>query len=57
MAEIHERAIKEFFGNNFREDMIMRISEDERQKQIKEWEKLTLGLENWDNVLKKAVIQ
>lgn len=30
MAEDHEKRIKEFFGDKFREDMIMRISEEER---------------------------
>lgn len=48
MAERHTQAIKEFFGDKFREDMIMRISEDERQEQIRKWESLTRGLDNWD---------
>lgn len=51
MAERHEKAIKEFFGDKFREDMIMRISEEERQDQIRHYENLTLGLENWDKVM------
>lgn len=50
MAERHTEAIKEFFGDKFREDMIMRISEEERQEQIREMEKLTLGIENWDKI-------
>lgn len=28
--------------------MIMRISEDERQEEIRKWETMTRGLENWD---------
>lgn len=47
MAKQHEKAIKDFFGEKFREDMIMRISEDERQEEIRKWDKLTIGLENW----------
>lgn len=49
MAEWHKKAIKEFFGDSFREDMIMEISEDERQEQIREWEKITRPLHEWDN--------
>lgn len=47
-AEQDTKNIKEFFGDKFREDMIMRISEEERQEEIRKWEKLTIGLENWD---------
>ncbi len=50
MEEIAERdteRIKAFFGDKFREDMIMRISEDERQEEIRGWQRLTTGLENW----------
>ncbi len=39
--------IKAFFGDKFRDDMIISISEDDRQNEIREWEKLTIGLENW----------
>ena len=42
--------IKECFGDDFREDMIMRISEEERQKKIKEEEKILKGLFNWEGV-------
>lgn len=51
MAKEHEAAIREFFGENFREDMIMRISEDDRQEKIRQRENLTLGLENWDKII------
>lgn len=51
MAKRHEKAIKEFFGDKYRDDMIMRISEEERQKKIRQYESLTLGLENWDKVI------
>lgn len=50
MASKHEKTIRDFFGDKFREDMIMRISEDERQKQIKYFDTLTRGLENWDTL-------
>lgn len=50
MAGKHKKAIMDFFGDKFREDMVMRISEDERQKQIKYFDTLTRGLENWDTL-------
>lgn len=50
MASKHEKAIRDFFGDKFREDMIMRISEDDRQKQIRYFDNLTCGLENWDTL-------
>lgn len=49
LAERHMKKIKEFFGENFREDMVMRISEDDRQNEIRKYEQIMLGLENWDN--------
>lgn len=52
MAEDHEKRIREFFGDKFREDMVMRISEDDRQEEIRKWDNLTKGLEHWDNKLK-----
>lgn len=48
MAEQHTKRIKEFFGDKFRDDMIVRISEDERQAEIRKWKEIMLGLENWD---------
>ena len=48
MAQRHTEAIKTFFGDQFREDMIVRISEDERQEEIRKWDDLMVGLENWD---------
>lgn len=48
MAKDHEIKIKEFFGDDFREDMIMRISEEERQEEIRKWEAIGVALENWD---------
>lgn len=50
MAIEHEKAIRDFFGDKFQEDMIMRISEDDRQKQIRYFDNLTRGLENWDTL-------
>lgn len=48
MAKDHEAAIRDFFGNDFREDMIMRISEEERQEEIRKWRSIGTALENWD---------
>lgn len=48
MAKEDERKIRNFFGDKFREDMIMRISEEERQEEITRWNHMTDGLENWD---------
>lgn len=48
MEKEHEGAIRDFFGDDFREDMIMRISEEERQEEIRRWEAIGVGLENWD---------
>lgn len=42
--------IKECFGEDFREDMIIRVSEEERQKKIKEEEKIIRGFLNWEGV-------
>lgn len=44
--------IKDFFGDKFREDMIMRISEEERQEEIRKWEAVTIGFENWQSYLR-----
>lgn len=44
ISKRHRKAIVDFFGDKFREDMIVRISENERQKKIKEWEKYTYSL-------------
>ena len=44
IAKRSRKAIVDFFGDKFREDMIVRISENERQKKIKEWEKYTYSL-------------
>ncbi len=49
MAKRAKDTIKKFFGDKYRDDMIMEISEDDRQRQIKWWENLTLGLDNWHN--------
>lgn len=43
----HRKAIVDFFGDKFREGMIVRISESERQKKIKEWERFTYALKEW----------
>lgn len=51
MAQRHEKQIRDFFGDKFRGDMIIRISEDDRQEEIRKWESLTIGLENWDNLI------
>lgn len=53
MKQDNIEVIKEFFGNKFRDDMIMEISEEDRQAQIKEWEKYTNPLFNWDMIFNK----
>lgn len=53
MGEAFISAVKEFFGEEFREDMIMEISEEERQEEIRRWEKLTRPIDNWDRKLKR----
>lgn len=50
MAKRHEERIKEFFGNKFREDMIIRISEEKRQEEIRKWDDLSIGFENWEKI-------
>lgn len=49
MAERHEVAVKEFFDGDFKPEMIMRISEDERQAEIQRWRSLVDGLRHWEN--------
>lgn len=50
MAKRHEQYIREFFGDNFREDMIARISEEDRQEEIKKWQEISLVFEIWNRV-------
>lgn len=50
IAKRHRKVIVDFFGDKFREDMIVKISETERQKKIKELEKFTYGLIEWGTV-------
>ncbi len=50
LAQRHKKVIKEFFGDKYREDMIMEIDEEERQKLIRWWENLSLPLENWEHL-------
>lgn len=50
IAKMHRKAIVDFFGDKFREDMIVRISEKERQKKIKEWEKYTYALREFGTI-------
>ena len=50
ISKKHRKAIIDFFGDKFREDMIVKISETERQKEIKEWEKFTYALREWGTV-------
>ena len=50
IAKRHRKVIVDFFGDKFREDMIVKISETERQKKIKELEKFTYGLREWGTV-------
>lgn len=45
--ELYKRTIH---GEDFREDMIIRISENEWQKKIKEWEEFTYALREWGTV-------
>lgn len=42
--------IKECFGEDFREDMIIRVSEEERQNKIKKSEEILNGLFNWEGI-------
>lgn len=49
MAKNHTKKIKAFFGDKFREDMIMRISEEDRQKELRKWNELSRSLDNWNN--------
>lgn len=51
------KAIQDFFGDKFREDMIMEISEEERQEEIREWEKRLCSLENWANRLENPCFE
>lgn len=53
IGEMFTNAVKEFFGDYFREDMIMQINEEERQEEIRYWEKLTRPIDNWDRKLKR----
>lgn len=48
LGKLQKEAIKEFFGDKFRKDMIMEISEEERQEQIRKWEEYIQGLSNWN---------
>lgn len=50
ISKRHKKAIVDFFGDKFREDMIVRISESERQNKIKEWEKYTYALKEWGTI-------
>ena len=50
IAKRHRKVIVDFFGDKFREDMIVKISETERQKKIKEWEEFTYALREWGTV-------
>ncbi len=48
LGKLQKEAIKEFFGDKFREYMIMEISEEERQEQTRKWEEYIRGLSNWN---------
>lgn len=48
LGELYKQRIKEFFGDKFREDMLMEINEEERQRERKEWEKNKDAIFNWD---------
>ncbi len=47
ICEIQRKHIKEFFGDKFRDDMILEIYEEDRQKEIREWAEKLCSLENW----------
>lgn len=49
LAAQHLKNIKGFFKESFREDMIMRISEEERKEEIRKSEQFMRALENWDS--------
>lgn len=46
------KVIKDFLGDDYRDDLIWEISEEERQKEIRKWDELRYSLENWDRFLK-----
>lgn len=48
LEKIYKEKIKSFFGDKYRDDMIVKISEEERQEQIRWWENKFRGLENWE---------
>ena len=50
IAKRHRKVIVDFFGEKFTENMIVRISENERQNKIKEWEKYTYALKEWGTI-------
>lgn len=52
LGKIYKEIIIDFFGDKFREDMIMEISENERQEQIKERQKLFTILNNWNEIMR-----
>ena len=52
LASKHKTFIKHFFGEQYRDDMIMEINEEDRQKQIRYWESLSIGIDNWEHKLK-----
>lgn len=53
LAEQHLRDIKDFFGSDFRDDMVRKIPEAERQGQIRRQDALWLNLENWVKALRE----
>lgn len=46
------KAIKKFLGDDYRDDLVWEISEEERQKEIRKWDELRYSWENWSNFLK-----
>lgn len=48
IGENYKQRIKDFFGDSYREDMIMEISEKERQNEIKHFQTITDTLFWWN---------
>lgn len=46
MAQRYNKAIRAFFGDDFREEMIVSISEEKRQEMIRKFDVIMTGLSN-----------
>lgn len=48
IEESNIEKIKNFFGDKYNDNMIMRISEQDRQEEIRKWDEISIGLNNWN---------